>query len=387
MAEAASHSIASDEGLSASGSRAADADAPATNNDELASSVDALLSQIEESCERVQQELAGASAPVPPSAAAHQTPTSTPAPTADTGPAQVESATAPQPAPQPAPQRSPQPAPGAAEIGSLDEELSRLAESMLAEPEFGGAPRDSAPPAPEPDAETQSAENQPEADPSPAANVDNTAAPANPPPAPPPPPAIAPKPAPPPANIAPRTAANPTPIPAPDIASILTPDLDSRPRAHLGAIVVGLAHRAAELASAPLNGKPRVVRDSVGWVAVCTMFMAGCLWAAVLLRSPYSPTPASEPTSLDQPAQRHGSSAAQVDGVGETAEHPVAPAASDKPAGPPAPRHESTLGGSKAASGASKAAQGKDANHPEAKTSKPAAAAKGPEADHKPEHH
>lgn len=50
----------------------------------------------------------------------------------------------------------------------------------------------------------------------------------------------------------------------------------------------------AGLLSAPLSGRSAAVRDSVGWVAVVTMFMAGCMWAAVLLRDP-KPLPSATP--------------------------------------------------------------------------------------------
>jgi len=362
MAEAASHSIASDQGLSAPGARSGDGDAPAGSTDELASSVDALLSQIEESCERVQQELAGASAPAPASEAATDAIAETPTSTHGSAPAQAEPAAA------------PKPEPASAEIGSLDAELSRLAESMLSEPEFGGAP-----PAAEREPEPSSPDRVDDID----AAAGVAAAPA-PPPAP-PPPAVAPK-------APPQPAAEVAPERTSDDTAGLGLDVEARPRVGVGAMVAGVARRAAELASAPLNGKPRVVRDSVGWAAVCTMFMAGCLWTAVLLRSPYTPVAATEPTALDQPGASHsggdngGHGGGHDGGNGRGTAHA---AETEKPAASAAIRHESPLGGSKASSAGSKPAGGKDAKRSESKGQKAATAehGAGAGADHKPEHH
>jgi hypothetical protein len=41
-----------------------------------------------------------------------------------------------------------------------------------------------------------------------------------------------------------------------------------------------------------------IVRDSVGWVAMVTVFMGACMWAAVLLRDPQPYVPDSPPVSL-----------------------------------------------------------------------------------------
>jgi hypothetical protein len=50
--------------------------------------------------------------------------------------------------------------------------------------------------------------------------------------------------------------------------------------------VTPLAAKAVMLISKPLEGKPPKVRDSIGWVAIWTMFLAVCVWAYVLLRPP-----------------------------------------------------------------------------------------------------
>lgn len=47
-----------------------------------------------------------------------------------------------------------------------------------------------------------------------------------------------------------------------------------------------IAAKAVMLISKPLEGKPPKVRDSIGWVAIWTMFLAVCVWAYVLLRPP-----------------------------------------------------------------------------------------------------
>ncbi len=50
-----------------------------------------------------------------------------------------------------------------------------------------------------------------------------------------------------------------------------------------------LAARALVLLSKPLEGKPPRVRDSIGWVAIWTLFLAVCVWLTVLVRSPEAP--------------------------------------------------------------------------------------------------
>lgn len=50
-----------------------------------------------------------------------------------------------------------------------------------------------------------------------------------------------------------------------------------------------LAARALMLLSKPLEGRPPRVRDSIGWVAIWTLFLALCVWLTVLVRSPQAP--------------------------------------------------------------------------------------------------
>ncbi|MCK6477041.1 MAG: hypothetical protein L6Q35_09450 [Phycisphaerales bacterium] len=64
----------------------------------------------------------------------------------------------------------------------------------------------------------------------------------------------------------------------------------------------------------PLATQKPIVRDSVGWVALVTVFMGACMWAAVLLRDPQPFVPDSPPVSLvteegGEGHGKHGSSA------------------------------------------------------------------------------
>lgn len=49
---------------------------------------------------------------------------------------------------------------------------------------------------------------------------------------------------------------------------------------------VGVATPLLAVLSAPLAKKPRIVRDSVGWIAVNTVFCASCLWGYMLFLRP-----------------------------------------------------------------------------------------------------
>ncbi|MCC5823822.1 MAG: hypothetical protein LAT64_08745 [Phycisphaerales bacterium] len=55
--------------------------------------------------------------------------------------------------------------------------------------------------------------------------------------------------------------------------------------------------RALLALSKPLEGKPTRVRDSLGWIAIWTMFLAVCVWLMMLMRSP-------EPLAADPNASR-----------------------------------------------------------------------------------
>lgn len=52
----------------------------------------------------------------------------------------------------------------------------------------------------------------------------------------------------------------------------------------VGGTVRPLGARALIVLSKPLEGKPPQVRDSIGWVALWTLFLAVCVWAYAMLR-------------------------------------------------------------------------------------------------------
>lgn len=74
----------------------------------------------------------------------------------------------------------------------------------------------------------------------------------------------------------------------------------------LGARVGNAALGVLAPMSAPLANKP-AVRDSIGWVAACTVFSAGTLWAyALVLRKPPAPAGAAAPIVIDDGHAAHG---------------------------------------------------------------------------------
>lgn len=52
----------------------------------------------------------------------------------------------------------------------------------------------------------------------------------------------------------------------------------------------------------PLAGRKPIVKDSAGWIAVVTLFMGVCMWAAVLLRDPKPFIPETPPVQLHETA-------------------------------------------------------------------------------------
>jgi len=51
--------------------------------------------------------------------------------------------------------------------------------------------------------------------------------------------------------------------------------------------------------SAPLSGRPRIIRDTVGWFAMWTMFLAACVWAYLLfVHQPATPGANTPPIGL-----------------------------------------------------------------------------------------
>lgn len=62
------------------------------------------------------------------------------------------------------------------------------------------------------------------------------------------------------------------------------------------------ALRGAALVSRPLASRPRIVRDTVGWIGLWTLFLAVCVWfTLVFLRTSETPASEAEPTALAQP--------------------------------------------------------------------------------------
>lgn len=66
--------------------------------------------------------------------------------------------------------------------------------------------------------------------------------------------------------------------------------------------VADLAHRIAALISAPLHGRPRIIRDTIGWLALWTLFLAACvLMAVVFFRKPQTPDIEANPAGVVAP--------------------------------------------------------------------------------------
>ncbi|MBX3364444.1 MAG: hypothetical protein KF866_06745 [Phycisphaeraceae bacterium] len=75
----------------------------------------------------------------------------------------------------------------------------------------------------------------------------------------------------------------------------------------LGRVFAPLVKRAAALASAPLEGRPRIIRDSIGWLAIWTAFLAVCtLMATLVFRHPKTPQVETAPTTLDEADRSSG---------------------------------------------------------------------------------
>jgi hypothetical protein len=117
----------------------------------------------------------------------------------------------------------------------------------------------------------------------------------------------------PPAPAAPVPAAAPAPSPSPArggrrrIADALTtmlvwavPHLRAVREAALAA-AKPLGARVVIVLSKPLEGKPPSVRDSIGWVALWTLFLAVCVWATLLLRSPQPPPARPDASAMATP--------------------------------------------------------------------------------------
>lgn len=170
---------------------------------------------------------------------------------------------------------------GEAYIGQLDEDLAKLTESLISSETVSPAG---------PDARrgvevTGPAPGEPPKQTTPPAPVQASAEPAK-------PPTVETAP---PAGVGAVAAAQVGGAPASRIEATsgsLTPAPDHRePAAARGAVASlgGVAARAAPIAitglaavSKPLEGKPRIVRDTVGWLALWTLFLGGCVWIYIL---------------------------------------------------------------------------------------------------------
>jgi hypothetical protein len=96
-----------------------------------------------------------------------------------------------------------------------------------------------------------------------------------------------PAPAPPPSSAS-ATPAPATPEPVADDSSVESPAKEpatkqARPKLDTTALVVGAIEKPARLLSAPLRMAPEAHRDTIGWIALNTLFLAICVWLYVLL--------------------------------------------------------------------------------------------------------
>ncbi|MEO0716561.1 MAG: hypothetical protein AAFY58_06180, partial [Planctomycetota bacterium] len=219
-----------------------------------------------------------------------EAPTASETPTADASAAEPE----PVAAPAPAPAADTDDALGG--LGDLDDAIAALT-SELIDGEFLDAAGESAEVDAPPGASAP-AEPAPSSEATPAAASEPAAAatPATPDPGAPPPAAPADEPA------TTATAREPKPAKAKPswkpklVAAFVTA------KAMLTTLTVKaapLGEKVARLMSAPLNSKPKAVRDLIGWAGLITVFYAACLWFVVLfLRSPQVPMAEGVPTGL-----------------------------------------------------------------------------------------
>lgn len=90
------------------------------------------------------------------------------------------------------------------------------------------------------------------------------------------------------------------------------------------------AKQVAALASKPLEGRPPVIRQSIGWLAIWTAFLAMCaLMASLMFRAPVAPETEAEPSTIDVPHE----------GEGEPAEPRAGENLRGRPIPPPGPHH------------------------------------------------
>lgn len=207
--------------------------------------------------------------------------TETPAPVAEpdasaaptAAPAPVEPVAA-----APVPPATPAREETAADISALDDQLARLTDELLSG-DPAAAPAAAAPAAAAPGAavaEAPVAAAAPEASPSPA-----------------------PAPVPEPVSAAPSAPAAAAPVapaaPVPARAAPRGPSLAER----LSRVVAGRTAGLAVACAKPLAGKPKIVRDTVGWLGVNTIFLATLVWGyRLMLQKPEQPVATKAPSTL-----------------------------------------------------------------------------------------
>ncbi len=191
--------------------------------------------------------------------------------------------------------RSPSP-PAPDDVGQLDDDLARLTESLIASEAIdpGGSAARSA--VPEPSDLRPGATVSPPPPPAPPVRPEPSST-AAPPPARTEPmqsgPATSPAPSPPPAAIAPPVTPVATVAPEPT-----KPDA-ARPLAKVIAGAAPVALSGLATVSAPLLKQPRIVRDTLGWIALWTIFLAACVWVyALFVHKPAPPESAREAIEL-----------------------------------------------------------------------------------------
>lgn len=137
-----------------------------------------------------------------------------------------------------------------------------------------------------------------------------------------------------------RVHASPTPVHTPEHKPAPSghvesksegPSIVTRAKLAAGSMLGKASGQAGELAlntlSMPLRSQPVAVRDTLGWVALATLFWATCLWAYMLLfYKPPMPEPPSNPTALVATADgEHGQGHAGVEGEGHASGSHSAP--------------------------------------------------------------
>lgn len=109
------------------------------------------------------------------------------------------------------------------------------------------------------------------------------------------------------------------------------------------ALLEPIAFRLASLISAPLRNRPALVRDAVGWIAIGTAFWASCLFVYFLfMYEPDAPKPTSTAVGLVTPSEEGAEHEPAASHDAGAKHEPAAPAHESKPeAAPASGGHES----------------------------------------------